>query len=177
MNGEHPDKHAPVTKDSISDPPFWSDDFDMDLPKVIPEAKSRLGDLAGLELVTHGHTSHGRLNHPDVWNHELGMIAFFGRPGRHFKSGQYWTNAPLVHCTLWEAIRDVWSHDFVLLLEHNSVWNHPGMYNDHFYPLMSHIRGWSVLPDADVKEHKLCVLDAITQCRMLVKQHIDREAA
>jgi hypothetical protein len=62
-----------------TDLPFWSDDFDMDLPKVIPDAKAALGDVADLELVTHGHTTHGRLNHPSCWNHSLGLVAWFGR--------------------------------------------------------------------------------------------------
>jgi hypothetical protein len=162
---------------AMADAPFWSDDFDMDLPKVIPAARDALGDVAELSLVTHGHVTHGRLNHPSVWNHSLGSVAFFGRSSP-MKPASYWTDDPLVPCTLWEAIRDVWSHDFVLLLEHNPVWNHPEMYNQHFYPLMSNLRGWSSLPAADIAEHKACVLDAIRQTAMLVRHHIspDRDA-
>lgn len=154
--------------------PFWSDDFDMDLPKVIPEARERLGEYAGLELLTRGHTTHGRLNHPDCWNHSLGMVAFFGRPGHHYKESFFSTQSPEVRCTLWEAIRDVWVHDYVIVLEHNPIWNHPEMYNEHFYPLMSHLRGWSQLSEKEVKEHKLCVLDAIAQTRMLLAAHLER---
>ena len=29
----------------MADPKFWSDDFDMDLPKIIPDAKELLGEL------------------------------------------------------------------------------------------------------------------------------------
>lgn len=47
---------------------FWADDFDMDLPRIIPRLDDVLGDTAGVRLWTHGHTSHGRLNHPSVWN-------------------------------------------------------------------------------------------------------------
>lgn len=164
------------TTDQRTEPPFWSDDFDMDLPKIIPEARERLGKYADLELVTHGHTTHGRLNHPSVWNHSLGSVAWFGRR-TPMKPAEYVTFDPIVRCTLWEAIRDVWSHDFVLLFEHDPIWNHPEMYNEHFYPLMSHIRKWTELPEKDVREHKLCVLDAIAQTRMLLHAHLTREVA
>jgi hypothetical protein len=149
--------------------PFWADDFDMDLPKIIPEARDRLGDLADLQLVTHGHTTYGRLNHPTVWNHDLGCVAWFGRRSPH-KPASYVTDSPLVQCTLWEAIRDVWSHDYVIVFEHNPIWN--GDMWQHFEPLMGHTRGYHVLPEAEVKEHKLCVLDKIAQCRMLLRQQL-----
>ena len=55
MNGEHPNSPASMSTDPV--PRFWSDDFDMDLPKIIPEARERLGKYADLELVTHGHTT------------------------------------------------------------------------------------------------------------------------
>jgi hypothetical protein len=157
----------------MADLPFWSDDFDMDLPKVIPDARSRLGDLADFEMVTHGHTTHGRLNHPSVWNHALGSVAFFGRHSP-MKPASYWTDHPLVRCTLWETIRDAWSHDFVVLFEHNPIWN--GQSWGHFEPLMYHIRGWREVPEREVKEHKACVIEMIDRCRMLLQVQLDRES-
>lgn len=164
-----------MSSDPTTEQRFWSDDFDMDLPKIIPEARERLGEYADLELVTTSHTTHGRINCPCVWNHSLGMVAFFGRPGRLYRDPSFVTNRPEVRCTLWEAIRDVWSHDFVLVFEFNPIWNHPEMYNAHFYPLMAHIRKWTELPEKDVREHKLCVLDAIAQTRMLLNGHLTQE--
>jgi len=163
-----------VTAETVADPPFWSDDFDMDLPKVIPEAKERLGEIAGLEIVTHGHMTHGRLNHPTCWNHSLGLVSFFGR-GHPHKDESYWTSDPLVPCTLWEAVRDAWSHNNVIVFEHNPVFHGDHMWQ-YFEPLMYHLRGWdSKLTEKQVKEMKLCVLDEIAQCRMLIRAQIDRK--
>lgn len=135
----------------MSDPKFWSDDFDMDLPKVIPEAKQLLGAHADMELVTHGSTTHGRLNHPTAWNHELGMVAFFGRGSPH-KPAHYWTSDPLVKCTLWEAIRDSWSHNVVIVFEARTpIWDGSKTW-DEFEPLMSHTRKWTCLPEWRVKK-------------------------
>jgi hypothetical protein len=141
-------------------PKFWSDDFDLDLPKVIPDARACLGYLAELELVTHGHETHGRLNHPSVWNHELGSVSFFGRGNPHKPDG-YWTRDPIVRCTLWEAVRDAWCHDNVILVE--SV---PVLYGQwiHFEPLMWHTRKWRALPELEVAKHVDAVKLALDRC-------------
>ncbi len=159
-----------------ADLPFWSDDFDMDLPKIIPEARERLGQYASLELLTYGNASYGRLNCPDCWNHTLGSVAWFGRK-TPFKPDSYVTSSPLVRCTLWEVLRDVWAHDFVLVFEGNPIWKHPEMWEEHFYPLMEHVRNERVLDEKEVREHKLCVLDAISQLRMLLRAHLARHPA
>lgn len=140
---------------------FWSDDFDMDLPKVIPDARDRLGKFAELELVTHGHETYGRLNHPSVWNHPLGSVSFFGRGSPH-KPPEYWTNHPLVKCTLWEAVRDAWVHSNVILFESFPIWSDQ---RKHFDPLMGCIRGWSLLTEREVTKHKDAVKWALDCCR------------
>ncbi len=140
----------------MTDPKFRSDDFDMDLPTIIPEARSLLGAYADLELVTHGHETHGRLNHPTVWNHEFGSVAFFGRGDPH-KPTSFWTDSPLVRCTLWEAIRDAWAHDVVILFERsNPIWD-GSKTREQFDPLMYHIRGLRTLDEAEVEGHKQAV--------------------
>lgn len=147
------------------DPPFWSDDFDVDLPKVIPGAREALGDLADLELVTHGGTTHGRLNHPSVWNHNLGSISFFGT-NTPCKPNGFWTNAGTVRCALWEAIRDAWCHHNVIFLNGKlPIWVDQWK---HFEPVMWHIRGWRTLPDSEIQEHIDSVRMAIRECRRLV---------
>lgn len=166
-----------LSNEQYVDPPMWCDGFDMDLPKIVPEAKAALGELAVLDLLTYGHTTHGRLNHPSVWNHSLGMVAFFWRPTRPTckPAGYYTGNDAPVPCTLWEAIRDAWVHDFVLIFEHDPVWD--GDTREHFDPLMWHIRGWGdPLPEAKAAEHRACVLDKVKCCAMLVRAHIERES-
>jgi hypothetical protein len=142
-----------------SDPKFWSDDFNMDLPKVIPEARSLLGAYADMELVTHGHETHGRLNHPSVWNHEFGSVAFFGRTDP-LKPVRFYTSSPLVRCTLWEAIRDAWAHDIVILFEMSPIWD-GSKTRANFDPLMYHIRGWRTLDQSEVDDHKQAVRERI----------------
>jgi hypothetical protein len=140
----------------MTDPKFWSDDFDMDLPKILPEARSLLGAYADLELVTHGHETHGRLNHPTVWNHGLGMVAFFGRH-TPMKPASFWTDSPLVRCTLWEAIRDAWVHDIVILFEGQTpIWD-GSKTREQFNRLMYHLRGWRRIEEAEVDAHKAAV--------------------
>ena len=137
----------------MADPKFWCDDFDMDLPKVIPDAKELLGEVADLELRTHGNKTDGRLNHPCVWNHSIGMVAFFGRSSP-MKPEAYYTDRQVVLCTLWEAIRDAWCHDYVIIFEgRRPIWD-GSKTRAQFEPLMYHIRKWRELPDAEVEKHK-----------------------
>lgn len=132
---------------------FWSDDFDMDLPKVIPDAKELLGPHAHIELVTHGGTTHGRLNHPTCWNHDLGSVALFGRQSP-WKPAAFYTPEPLVKCTLWEAIRDAWVHDVVIVFEARTpIWD-GGKTRAEFEPLMSHMRKWTCLPEWRINKLK-----------------------
>ncbi len=156
----------------MNDARFWSDDFDMDLPKVIPEARRHLGEYADLEMVTHGHTTHSRLNHPSVWNHHLGSIAFFGRVSP-MKPHGYSTSDPLVRCTLWEAIRDAWCHDFILIFEGRPIWD--GDTYRHFEPLMYHVRGWRQMPEPEANIHRVRVLRRINACRRILRGQLGRE--
>lgn len=137
----------------MTEPRFWSDDFDMDLPKIIPDAKELLGEHADLQLLTHGGKTHGRLNHPVVWNGEVGSVAFFGRRSP-MKPPSYYTNREIVTCTLWEAIRDAWAHTYVLIFEgHRVIWDGSKTYAQ-FEPIMSHIRRWHELSDPELLKLK-----------------------
>ncbi|GEP00550.1 hypothetical protein [Methylobacterium haplocladii] len=128
----------------MSGRPFWSDTFECDLPKVIPGARDAVGDLADVHLWTTGHTTHGALNHPDVWNSDAGMVAFFGfrSPAR---PEVYWTDRPMVRCTFWEALRDAWAHHILIAVEGGLVWN-SGLLWPQYEALMAEVRGW---PSAD----------------------------
>ena len=90
---------------------MWCDTFDADLLKVVPGTEEALGEAAGVLLLTRGHETGGKLNHPSVWNDHAGMLAFFWTPGcEHLGCpGGYVTDAPVVACTFLEAVRDAWS--------------------------------------------------------------------
>jgi hypothetical protein len=145
------------------DRPFWSDDFDMDLPKIIPDAKQLLGQHAGLKLTTAASVRNGMMSHPSTWNSRLGSIALFST-GLWQRPAFYWTDSPQVECTLWEAVRDAWSHGYVMLIDGVPVLNTERMYNRRFYPLMSNLRGWPTLDANKVVRHKLMVRSAIRCC-------------
>lgn len=120
--------------------PFWSDSFDMDLLKVIPNAREIIAPVADLELTTTGHLTHGRLNHPCVWNHDLGLVAFFGF-GDPRRPEVFVTSAPVVRCTAMEAFRDAWAHSYVMLVEGRPIWDAGALWSG-FQDIMWDLRGW-----------------------------------
>lgn len=151
------------------DRPMWCDDFDMDLPKVIPDAKAQLGDMAGVELWTHGGETYGSLNHPCVWNHDDGLIAFFG-----FKSPRkpevYWTNRPMVRCTFWEAVRDAWPHGLIMLVEGRAVLDTNALW-PRFQRIMWDLRGWGEpKPAGVIARDKQAVRRALTDAAEKLRQ-------
>lgn len=153
--------------------PFWSDNFDMDLPKVIPGAREIVGDLAGVKLVTQGHTTDGRLNHPSVWNDRLGMVAFFG-----FKSPAresfYHSSEPTVECTVWEAFRDAWAHSYVLIVEREPIWDTFALRSE-FDTILYVERGWGVPTEAgrdlSVRKSTLTLKAAVERLRGVCRRH------
>ena len=154
---------------------MWCDDFDMDLPKVVPEARQALGKIGDLEIATYGGVTGGKLNHPSVWNHERGMIAFFGRPGRIGKPAAYYTDKQPVPCTLWEALRDAWCHTYVILFEGVPIWDGEQAWRL-FERLMWHTRGWKKLPDATALDLKVDVLDLVVETGAKVEQLVTPRA-
>jgi hypothetical protein len=125
----------------MSDTPFWSDDFDMDLPRILPEARELMGALGDVELVTTGKPDkNGRLNHPAVWNGDRSMLAFFGfknpcRPEQMAAPG-----VGEVRCTAWEAFRDAWPHQYLIVIERRAIWDTGPLWK-HFETIMWDLRG------------------------------------
>ena len=113
-----------MTEVALQEVPFWSDDFDMDLPKLFPDARRLLGDLGDIELVTTGRPDQrtGRLNHPSVWNSDRAMLAFFGFRSA-VRPSHYYTNEPEIRCTTWEAFRDAWPHSYLIVVERRPIWD------------------------------------------------------
>lgn len=141
---------------------FWSDDFDMDLPRILPRFDEALGVAADLPLWVHGGTSHGRLNHPAVW----GNVAYFGTsPDDTGKPDSYYTSQPFVECTWREAVRDAWPHTYRLLVNGVEIWGAHTLWPA-FEQLMYDLRGWRTLPDGEadrLRGHVLATLIAATR--------------
>ncbi len=131
---------------------FWSDDLDMDLPKVLPSLDQLLGGTAAVRLWTYGYTSHGRLNHPSMWNSDFGMAAFFGLDNSGaWKPAYYWTCDEMVECTWREVVRDVWVHQCLVLVDLHPVLS-TNLFESGFTDLMFHRRGIRTLPSTQVVE-------------------------
>jgi hypothetical protein len=131
--------------------PFWSDDFDMDLLKLLPNIEAMIGDdAAATVLFTHGHVTHGRLNHPASWNTQFGPAAFFGFQDPA-KPEPMWTSDPVVECTWLEVLRDCWSHSYAIVVERR--WLLPGeSLQSRFMELLGHVRGYARSPRASEVE-------------------------
>lgn len=142
-------------------PRFWSDDFDMDLPKVLPSLDVLLGKAANTRLWTYGGTSHGRLNHPSVWNTYDGVEAYFGLDDSGtWKPAECHTDQPVVECTWREAVRDAWPHTYVLVVNGQQVWD-TGWLRAAFDDLMYDLRGWRALPPGRAEELKAVVAGTV----------------
>jgi len=133
---------------------FWADGLDMDLPKILPELRDRIGGVGDKPLWTYGSLSRdGLFSHPSVWNCYIGTEAFFWPVDPELPRENGWvsingrvTDEPLCRLTVWEAIRDCWSHHYTLRLNgHEVLRSSMRFYNSHFYPLMADLRGWNSL--------------------------------
>ena len=119
---------------------LWCDDFDADLPKLIPEAIDALGDTADVRLWTHSKPTNGKINCPSSWWTDHGLTAFFStREHVGGQPGGYITSDPVVGCTFWEAVRDEWCHDAVIVVNGRWIWTPP---SDTMMKLMFDLRGW-----------------------------------
>lgn len=127
--------------------PLWCDDFDADLPKVVPGALDILGAEADVDLRTHCKPTNGRINCPAAWWGDDGLTAFFATPsyGAAAPAG-YWTTDPVVDCTFWEVVRDEWIHGSIVVVNSRFVWKPP---NRLMEQLMFDLRGWTVLDDLE----------------------------
>jgi hypothetical protein len=141
--------------------PFWSDDFDTDLLKVVPGAAAVLARADGVRLWTYGGTTHDRLNHPCVWGGNHGWSAFFGtHEGGWWLPGSYSPSKPLVECTWTEAVRDAWVHNYLIVVDGVPAWNNPRL-NSVFTKLMYDVRGWTPLPDDELDRMRGNVLASL----------------
>jgi hypothetical protein len=128
--------------------PLWCDDFDADLPKLIPDALDAIEGVADVKLWTHCKPTNGRINCPSAWHTDMGLAAFFStREGVGGNPPGYVTSAPVVRCTFWEAVRDEWCHDSVIVVNGRYIWTPP---SDLMMRLMYDLRGWTRLTPAEI---------------------------
>jgi hypothetical protein len=148
--------------------PFWSDNFDMDLLKVFPDAVELCDHMEDLKLWTYSHTTLGRINCPSSWNTDLGLMAFFWtKIPAHHREGNwsrfgffYTTDAPLVECTWLEVIRDEWSHQSVVNVNGLIVWR-PGDLWPHFERIMWFVRDVTKTRDATTEQVQAALQAAV----------------
>jgi hypothetical protein len=168
---------------------FWSDDFDMDLPKIFPDALNLLGDLADTKLVTFGTPDrNGRLNHPAVWNGDATVLSFFGfaepplrRAGLFYKPEFYSAGEGEVICTAWEAFRDAWPHHYLLTIERRPIWDTFPLQRE-FEAIMWDVRGWGgpgfASENADVvKRSKRRVMNSYCEAIRAFGRLVDEQTA
>ena len=104
----------------MPDPKFWSDDFDMDLPKMVPDVREILREPGRL-LWTVGHRTFGRLNHPTVWA-SYGAFLWFEKPNLERDENGWFrviscvSDEEEVECTWLEFLRDAWCHSYETLI-------------------------------------------------------------
>ena len=133
---------------------FWSDDFDMDLPKLFPQLAQLLETTAEQKLWTIGHRTHGRLNHPAVWNSH-GAFVWMEKP--NLKRDEHgWlninscvSNEEEIECTWLELLRDQWPHGFPFILLPLRV-HFPSPPYREFERIMYDLRGWHKYEDIQV---------------------------
>lgn len=119
---------------------LWCDDFDADLPKLIPDALDALGDTADVPLWTRCKPTNGKINLPNCWHTDLGLAAYFtSREWEIPNPPGYATSDPIVRCTFWEAVRDEWCHDAVIVVNRVAIWTPP---SESMMDLMFDLRGW-----------------------------------
>ncbi|MFC3074961.1 hypothetical protein [Shinella pollutisoli] len=156
----------------MTDRPMWCDDFDMDLPKVVPGAREAVGAAGEIVLFTHGHTTHDALNSPTCWNHDDGLVAFAGFASPR-KPAPYWTRDPIVRCTGWEMFRDLWCHGCMLLVEGERVWNSQRLWPD-FEAIMWNVRGWGDVSSlAAHRRRRMAELRALISIRRAARRLVD----
>ncbi|HSX23180.1 MAG TPA: hypothetical protein VLE97_10455 [Gaiellaceae bacterium] len=139
---------------------LWCDDFDADLPKVVPGALEALGVMADVEMRTYCYPTNGRINCPAAWHTNLGLTAYFSTPdfGQPQPFGYVTAKQDLVPCTFWEVVRDEWIHDAVVVVNRQWVWSPPVKL---MMDLMYDLRGWTALDDLSRAAIRRHVLDSL----------------
>lgn len=146
----------------VRDGAMWCDDFDMDLYRVLPEAREVLAPVAATSLYTCSHTTYGKINCPAAWDTGRGGNAcYFGLladgaglptwaslPTVGPQPSGYTARDSVVECTFEEVVRDLWVHqqEFHVLVGKGQYHRIPMPKPSCFDTLMAAIRGWDKPP-------------------------------
>lgn len=152
--------------------PFWSDELDIDLLKILPETEAVLGRAAEAILYTRGSTSRGRLHHPVVWNAAHGSVAYFGTVrDRYPEPSGYVSTQEIVEATLLEALRSAWFQRWTMVLGGRQVWT---PFAD-FWAIIGYKRseGWHCSPAAERDRILADLTAALAQTAEDVAQQVD----
>lgn len=142
------------------DGPLWCDDFDADLPKLIPDAIDALDGVADVALWTRSKPTNGRINCPSCWHSDIGLCAYFTtREGENPQPPGFFSRDPIVRCTFWEAVRDEWCHDATIVVNRVVIWTPP---SELMMQLMFDVRGWSPLKPSEANAIANQVLDGLS---------------
>lgn len=147
--------------------PFWSDELDIDLYRLVPEARDAIGEDANVTLYTYcDKKTHGRINHPALWGRGAWASCIVSTASEliHKPERMAAPAEAVTECTFEELCRDAWLHhysaildaEFRLLLCHERRW---------FNALMYSARRWGGVSDKDVYKAKQASLKAIEGSR------------
>lgn len=144
---------------------MWCDDFDADLPKVVPGAMRALGDAAQVRLFTFSRRTGGVINNPAAWNTYEGLMAFFWTHPAYKPDESWLTRDPIVSCTFGEAVRDEFVHSCVIAVNGRVVWRPPVRAMER---LMFDVRGWTVLEAAERSRVRADVLRGLARAAVVL---------
>lgn len=139
---------------------MWCDDFDADLPKVVPGAMRALGGSADVPLLTYSRVTGGRINCPAAWNTYDGLTSFFWTDEARRPDDAWYTQDPVSECTFAEAVRDEWVHSCVVAVNGRVVWRPPVRAMER---LMFDLRGWSPLEPGERSRIRAGVLRGLVR--------------
>jgi hypothetical protein len=160
---------------SAMDRPFWADSFDIDLPKVFPDLREELGALGDVTLFTEGRpcSKTGGLNHPAVWNGDHAMLAYFGFSGPSRPGGLVAPSAAEIRCTAWEAFRDAWPHNYVVIVEREPVWDTSALQHQ-FETILLAERKWAAVASQRLAEARTDVRHSFVRAVRRLEQIVER---
>lgn len=159
--------------------PFWSDDFDMDLPKILPDVCDAIRAVEGHSILVYCYCTaltRGRINCPTAWNSHTGPVTHFwtDKPNHPrneygwatFGPGNCTTNDQLATATWLEVVRDEWVHQSDVVVDGKLIWR-PSELDREFNRLMYDLRDWQKLSAVERQRD-------LDRCRVSILEANDR---
>lgn len=142
----------------------YSESFDFDLLKLVPQAEEILRPIAEIELVTVGYLSDAHeFAGASVWNGDRGFIAVFGfadSPSFQWKPEAYEPGYPLVYCTALEMFCDAWAKGYTAYVNRAKIWS-GYKYSGALQRLMYQARGYAPLSNQVAEELRNTIANSL----------------